>query len=792
VPESAATPTARRLRLNAGQWALAGLLVVLLLSLVVSSLVASNNQRASTETYVRTEASSTNVVFTMRESLDYAVEAQRYLLGESTRRATQVSRALLGQRLNVRDENGKRAGDLATPAFIEALSALDATIATMPTGTLTPAAQLQWRGALTPRIDALASEARQLGDRNTEAFREGVRASNQDLLSWHVLQLLLLLGSLLVGTVLLIWVAANVRSRYREARDTLEREEQALNDARAQLDRASALERGQAHVLERIARGAPLALVFQSIAALASEGVGGCGVRLRLGDRLVEHRATDAVTSSVVVWTGSFGTNDDPHEGVLEILSDAGPIDEHGAMVATRGCDLARLALERESASRRLSHQATHDALTGLANRTLLLRQLDEQLASADAGDRHTALLFCDLDRFKMVNDSIGHAAGDRLLIEAAGRILGIVRTSDTVARLGGDEFVVLCPSMETKKEATSLAERVRAALSAPYVIEGKEVFVDVSIGITFADDSTTSGADLMREADVAMYRAKQLASSHINVFDSQLEAEVAMRLDLDTALRRAIGRDEMQLKLQPVVRMLDGVVTGFEALIRWQRPGEPLRSPDDFIPLAEDNGVIVDIGRWVRRQAIAILADWSSAGIGSGITMAVNVSAREVREMGFADDVLTMLGDYGVPATALIIELTEHALLDLRTAHSALAQLRTAGVRVSLDDFGTGYSSLTQLRTLPVDQIKLDRSFAATLDSRSPRDRAVVAAVVAIADALALDLVVEGIETTEERDQLIAMGVRRGQGFLFAGPLEPPEAADLLRDRKMIVPTGI
>ncbi len=251
-----------------------------------------------------------------------------------------------------------------------------------------------------------------------------------------------------------------------------------------------------------------------------------------------------------------------------------------------------------------------------------------------------------------MVNDSIGHAAGDRLLIEAAGRILGIVRTSDTVARLGGDEFVVLCPSMETRKEATALAERVRAALSAPYVIEGKEVFVDVSIGITFADDSTTSGADLMREADVAMYRAKQLASSHINVFDSQLEAEVAMRLDLDTALRRAIGRDEMQLKLQPVVRMHDGVVTGFEALIRWQRPGEPLRSPDDFIPLAEDNGVIVDIGRWVRRQAIAILADWSSAGIGSGIMLHRSDTLTAIEREGQAPRSIILGASWHYPTT--------------------------------------------------------------------------------------------------------------------------------------------
>ena len=232
-----------------------------------------------------------------------------------------------------------------------------------------------------------------------------------------------------------------------------------------------------------------------------------------------------------------------------------------------------------------------------------------------------------------MVNDSIGHAGGDQLLIEAARRLTGTVRDSDTVARLGGDEFVVLCPSLPDRAQAIALAERIRATLSAPYTVDGKEAFVDVSIGITFADESTVSGAELMREADVAMYRAKLTDGSHINVFDSTLEAEVAQRLDLDAALRRALERDQLRLVAQPIVVLDSGAVTGFELLLQWHRPGLPALAPGTFIPLAEDTGLIVEIGRWVLQQAVDRLAEWRAAGLAEGLTISVNVSARQVRE---------------------------------------------------------------------------------------------------------------------------------------------------------------
>jgi diguanylate cyclase (GGDEF)-like protein len=486
--------------------------------------------------------------------------------------------------------------------------------------------------------------------------------------------------------------------------------------------------------------------------------------------------------SGTPLWHSAFQTDDAVGAGTIDVFGDQEGFDETTRTGLHRCRDLVILSLDRDASARQLSHQASHDALTGLANRSLLLSRLTECLASRRAGEQTVALLFCDLDRFKMVNDSIGHAGGDQLLIEAARRLSAIVRDTDTVARLGGDEFVVLCPSVPDRDHAIALAERIRTELSAPYSVDAKEAFVGASIGIAFADESTVSGAELMREADVAMYRAKLTEGSHINVFDSNLEAEVAERLDLDAALRRALEREQLRLAAQPIVMLDSGRVIGFELLLVWSRPGIPDLSPASFIPLAEDNGMIVDIGRWVLQEAVAQLAQWLATGVGDGLTISVNVSARQVREPGFADEVLALLRAEDVPPEALIIELTEHALIDLRVAHPVLDQLRAAGVRISLDDFGTGYSSLTQLRSLPVDQMKLDRSFAAALGDGTDKQSAVVRSVVSLANALALDLVVEGVETVAEHDALVAMGARKGQGFLYRRPMEFADAYELLR----------
>ena len=532
-------------------------------------------------------------------------------------------------------------------------------------------------------------------------------------------------------------------------------------------------------MLERIATAVPVSVVLRQILALAAHVSGGRAVRIDAGARSLVH-PPGADVSGTPAWSGPFHTETD-HMGTLQVFADPPELDDLARTALMRCRELVTLALERDASAQQLSHQASHDALTGLANRSLLLARMSEGLLASRRRGTQLALLFCDLDRFKTVNDSIGHAGGDQLLIEAARRLAGTVRETDTVARLGGDEFVVLCPSLPDRAKAIALAERIRATLSAPYTVDRKEAFVDVSIGITFADESTMSGAELMREADVAMYRAKLTDGSHINVFDSTLEAEVTQRLDLDAALRRALERDQLRLVAQPIVVLDSGTVTGFELLLQWHRPGLPALAPGGFIQLAEDNGMIVEIGRWVLQEAVNRLAEWRASGLAEGLSISVNVSARQVREPGFAQEVLDMLRAADVSPDLLIIELTEHALIDLRLAYPSLARLRRAGVCISLDDFGTGYSSLTQLRTLPVDQIKLDRSFVAALDEGNLKQRAVVQAVVALAKALALDLVVEGVETVAERDALIDMGAVKGQGFLYHRPMDWAVARQLL-----------
>lgn len=772
-------PPGPRLTLNRGQQIVAAVLVLLLIALVAIGFQSSADQTAYSRHSARSEAASTNTFFTVRDSLTYIDRAQQYLLGVVPRRDVQLARAMLAQRLRVVATNGVTAADSTSPNFRAALVALDAVIAQAPPGLLAADQRARWAGTILPRSEALSERTHELAADNQVEEHRANRIAEQNLVRGRVIQLAMLIGALILAAVLLWWIAANVLSQYRTARKAFEDERHALRQTETRLDRISALERGQAQILERIATAGPVSSVLRQIVQLAAEVSGAPAVRMAIGRRVVIH-PPGADVSGTPAWTGVVTDNADG-AGKLQAFGEPGLLDELAVTALARCRDLVTLSLERDASARRLSYQASHDALTGLANRSLLLTRLSKSLLLSRRRGTPLALLFCDLDRFKMVNDSIGHAGGDQLLIEAARRLSGTVRDSDTVARLGGDEFVVLCPELPNRAHAIALAERIRAALSAPYTIDGKEAFVDVCIGIAFADESTVSGHELMREADVAMYRAKLTDGDHINVFDSLLEAEVAQRLDLDAALRHAVERDELRVAAQPIVMLNTGVITGFEMLLQWHRPGLPVLSPGAFIPLAEDTGLIVEIGRWVLHETVRTLAQWRADGLALNLTMSVNVSPRQVRESGFADEVLELLGEVGLPPESLIIELTEHALVDLRVAHPTLARLREAGVSVSLDDFGTGYSSLTQLRTLPVDQIKLDRSFAAALDEGDDKQRAVVQSVVALASALSLDLVVEGIETVAERDTLLELGADKGQGFLYHRPVLWDEARALL-----------
>jgi len=511
-----------RLRLGVGQLAVLAVLVLLLAGLVGALVTAQNEARRHTETSTRTEASATNALFTMRESLNYTLAVQQYLLGVEPRRTAQIARALLAQRLSIVDETGVPAGSAAGPEYLAALRAVDARVDAFPTGLL-PAAQ---QGALVagtaPAVDTLASVARHVADDKTAELRAQSRAYDAQLVQSRVVELVLLLLSLVVAGVLIARIAMSVRRNHVAAGEALASHGAALERTQGRLDRMAALDRGHARILELIAERAELAEIFAATADAVSEVSGGRVTRVRWGElEIVRPERSCVGPRATVGWSSGFGAGrDDDGPGEIAIFGHPAELDEAARTGAMRCRDLARLVVETERAAQRLSFQARHDALTGLTTRHVLLGQLDEQLSVAGRSGVELAVLFCDLDGFRVVNDSLGHGAGDALLIEAASRLRAVVRDVDIVARHGGDEFVVLCPMLTDPAEAVVLAERVRRALSAAYLADGRDAFVGVSIGVCYAEDPDIGGHELMRAADRAMRRAKSLGGDQVSVFD--------------------------------------------------------------------------------------------------------------------------------------------------------------------------------------------------------------------------------------------------------------------------------
>jgi diguanylate cyclase (GGDEF)-like protein len=441
----------------------------------------------------------------------------------------------------------------------------------------------------------------------------------------------------------------------------------------------------------------------------------------------------------------------------------------------------ANLTLETRVQERTeaLAHQALHDTLTGLPNRALLVDRLDQALAGATRTGRPVAVLFIDVDHFKLFNDSRGHAAGDELIVGVAQRLKQTVRPADTVARFGGDEFVVVSPEAGTLEGATALAGRISAALALPFRLGDQDVFLTVSIGMAVSG-AATPAESLLRNADAAMYRAKQQGRARCEFFDETMRTEAAARLELQTALHWAIERDEMRVFYQPLVEVASGRVVGLEGLVRWDHPERGLLAPASFVPIAEDAGLIVPIDEAVLRQAATDHVRWRELHPELHLSVAVNVSAHHLRHPGLADQVRGLLEGQGLEPSALCLELTESVLMEDLDRHAeTLLDLRRLGVRLAIDDFGTGYSSLTRLRLFPVDMVKIDRSFVAGLGS-DPRDTAIVRGVIELAHALDLVVVAEGIERPEQLDELRALRCDLAQGYLFA----PPEPADIIDGR--------
>lgn len=452
--------------------------------------------------------------------------------------------------------------------------------------------------------------------------------------------------------------------------------------------------------------------------------------------------------------------------------------------------DLLQTQLEEEQS--RLTHQALHDALTGLPNRVLFLERLAQSVESAARRSIHSVVLFIDIDRFKAVNDIAGHAVGDQLLIGVARRLREVLRPGDTVARLGGDEFVVLCENLyDVQNEAVAIAERISETVAEPFSTAGNELFTSASIGLAFVRPGDDPHV-LVARADSAMYMAKQRGRSRWEIYHPDFDERSTRRAELINGLHRAVERDELVLHYQPVKDMKTGAVVSMEALVRWQHPVLGIVAPTEFIPLAEETGLIIELGRWVLTEACTQCATWRAEGYDS-VDVAVNVSGRQLEDCEFANDVERVLATTGLPASALSLEVTESVIVtEGSIGHEVLEDLQRIGVRLAIDDFGIGYSSLSYLAKLPVHSLKVDRTFIAGLGTA--HDSSIVAAMVDLAHKLGLEVVAEGVETVLELQQLREANCDEAQGFLLGrpAPLSSLRESGAMREEVLIDRFGV
>jgi diguanylate cyclase (GGDEF)-like protein len=462
--------------------------------------------------------------------------------------------------------------------------------------------------------------------------------------------------------------------------------------------------------------------------------------------------------------------------GDLEVeVTDRSRRDEIGAM--TNAVEVFKNSMV---SGRRLTneivHLAHHDALTKLPNRVLFHECLEQALGHARRG-RLLALHFLDLDQFKAVNDTLGHPVGDRLLQAVTMRLQSCLRETDTFARLGGDEFAILETTIELPLDATRLAERIIRALANPFEVDGHHIVIGVSIGIAFAPQDGLDADNLLKCADLALYRAKSDGRGVYRLFHAEMDAQMQVRRAIELDLQHALPAGQLELFYQPLIDLESRQIAGFEALLRWRHPTKGLVSPAEFIPIAEETGLIVPIGEWVLRQACAAAADWPDK-----LKVAVNLSAVQFRSRNLMADVVAALSESGLAASRLELEITETVMLhDTDSILATLRQFQELGIHIAMDDFGTGYSSLSYLRRFPFDRIKIDQSFVRELD-KQPGCMAIVRAVASLGKDLGIAITAEGVETPQQLDTLEKEGCTEIQGYLFSRPVPGDRVIDLLR----------
>jgi diguanylate cyclase (GGDEF)-like protein len=447
---------------------------------------------------------------------------------------------------------------------------------------------------------------------------------------------------------------------------------------------------------------------------------------------------------------------------------------------------------ERKQVERSIRHMAHHDSLTQLPNRALFRDRLTHAMAQADRYQQKLAIMFLDLDRFKAINDTLGHSVGDQLLRIAGERLRTCVRDCDTVARLGGDEFTVIVEDVADSQTAAVVAQKIIDTFAQPFNLHGHEVFVTTSIGITVYPDDGEQVDSLLRNADTAMYRAKGCGRNNYQFYVADMNARARERLMLENALRRALVRDEFALYYQPRVDIYSGRVIGAEALLRWRHPDMGMIPPSEFVPILEETGMIIPVGEWALREACRQNRVWQELGL-APVRVAVNLSARQFVQKDLAGMVEQALGDSGLSSAYLELEITEELLLEHSHANTeTLNKLRDLGVHISIDDFGTGYSSLSYLKRLPINTLKIDKSFVRDI-TRDSDGAAIASAIIAMARSLRLNVLAEGVETDEQLSFLRAQGCNEIQGYSFSQPLSADDFEKLLRDgRGMRVLQGL